>query len=149
MPRRKVVIAGIAFAGIAMAVSSAMAHDAITLRRKIMKAVGTAAKEASEMTKGQRPFDAVRAATHMNLIARAWPEVVHLFPKGSETGGRTRAAAEIWKSFAEFETEGRKMASDAALAADAATQGLEAFKVAFEPVALSCKSCHVTYMTRD
>ena len=138
-----------AVVGTGIVAIGAQAHDAILLRRKIMKAVGVSAKEASEMAKGQRPFDAGRAATQMGLIASAWPEIVKLFPPGSDKGGRTRAAAEVWASFGQFEAEGARMAEDARRAAEAAAAGPEAFRAAFEPVAHSCKQCHVTYMTRD
>ncbi len=128
---------------------SATAHDAITLRRKIMKAVGSATKEATEMVKGQRAFDAKKAASQMSLVARSWGEVAMLFPTGSETGARTRAAPEIWINFADFEAQGARMAADATKAATAAAEGQEAFARAFEPVAASCRDCHKTYMTRD
>ena len=130
-------------------VEPAAAHDAILLRRKIMKAVGNAAKEASEMAKGQRAFDAKRAASHMSLVAHSWEELAKLFPAGSESGARTRAAPEVWTNFADFEAQGSRMSADAIKAGAAAAEGADAFARAFEPVAASCKECHKTYMTRD
>ena len=128
---------------------SVLAHDAIPLRRKIMKAVGSAAKEASEMASGQRAFDPSKAAAGMSLIARSWPEVVRLFPPGSDRGGKTRAEAEIWSSFSAFEAHGQHMVEAADHAGEAAGRGIEAFRGAFEPVAQSCKRCHAIYMSRD
>lgn len=101
------------------------------------------------MAKGQRAFDAKRAASHMSLVARSWGEVATLFPAGSEAGARTRATPEVWTNFTDFEIQGLRMAADAAKAADAAAHGPEAFARAFEAVAASCKDCHKTYMSRD
>lgn len=129
--------------------AAAFAHDAIVVRRKIMKAIGSATKEAQEMARGQRAFDAQKAATQMRLISASWTDLSRMFPEGSDAGGRTRAAAAIWISFADFDAQGRDMAAHAAKAEAAAAQGLEAFKAAFEPVAATCKDCHRTYMTRD
>lgn len=142
-----VVVAGAVT--VLMLAGSASAHDAITLRRKIMKAVGSATKEATEMAKGQRAFDAKRAASHMSLVARSWGEVAHLFPAGSDVGARTRATPEVWTNFADFEAQGLRMAADATKAAAAAAEGQDAFARAFEPVAASCRDCHKTYMSRD
>lgn len=148
-PLAAAVVVAAGSATIVLVAEPAGAHDAITLRRKIMKAVGSATKEATEMAKGQRTFDAKKAASQMSLVARSWDEVAMLFPPGSHTGARTRAAPEVWTNFADFEAQGSRMAAAATKAGAAATEGPEAFAKAFEPVAASCRECHKTYMTRD
>ncbi|MDX2157840.1 MAG: cytochrome c [Hyphomicrobiaceae bacterium] len=130
-------------------VEFALGHDAILLRRKIMKAVGAATKEARELARGERAFDAARASAQMTLIANGWTEAAKLFPEGSHAGARTRAAPEIWTNLADFQAQGERMAQLASRAAAAAGEGHAAFTAAFEELSVTCKGCHRTYMTRD
>jgi cytochrome c556 len=135
--------------GLAMLAGSALAHDAIGVRRKIMKAMGAATKDVTEMMRGNRPWDAAKAAAGMRLVANSWPELAHLFPAGSHAGGNTRAAPEIWSSLADFMQQGEAMAATAARAADAAVQGEAAFRPLFEEASAACKGCHRGYMIRE
>lgn len=127
----------------------ASAHDAILLRRKIMKAIGVATKEAHEMARGKRVFDPAKAKSHMELLSQSWPELEKLFPPGSDRGARTKAAGAVWTSFEDFKAKGREMAGFAKRAGGAAAAGKGAFASAFADLAVTCKGCHRTYMSRD
>jgi cytochrome c556 len=146
MSRSKVLVGLSLVAGLAVIASGAVvAQDAIAKRRELMKAVGGATKQSTQMVKGEIPFDAAKAKASMDTIGNLWGEFAKLFPKGTEAGGETTAAPKIWQSFADFEDKGKKMAADAAVASAAAGQGLEPFKAAFGEVAQSCKGCHQDY----
>lgn len=122
-----------------------VAQDAIGQRKAVMKSVGGSTKTGSEMVKGEVPFDATKAAEAMGTIATGWATFASYFPKGSETGGETTASPKIWESFADFDTKGKKLASDAAAAQKAAANGVDAFKAAFGEVTKNCKGCHDAY----
>lgn len=126
----------------------AVAQDAIAKRKEIMKGVGGATKASAAMVKGEAAFDAAKAKASMDTIATSWTEFAKLFPKGTETGGKTTAAPKIWTDFADFDSKGKKMAADAAKAAAAAGNGADAFKTAFGEVTKSCKGCHQDYRVK-
>ncbi|MFV0298573.1 MAG: c-type cytochrome, partial [Hyphomicrobiaceae bacterium] len=126
----------------------ALAQDDIAKRKANMKAVGKATKQTVQMVKGDIPFDAAKAKANMDTIAGAWEHFSKYFPKGSETGGKTTAAAKIWTDFADFDSKGKKMSADAAIASEAAGKGADAFKAAFDPVMKSCKGCHQDYRVK-
>ncbi len=127
------VLAGLsALAGLAVVMSvSTGAQDTIAKRRELMKGVGAATKLASEMIKGDRPFDAAAASEASTKIATHWTEFVTMFPKGSETGGETTAAAKIWENFGDFQEKGAALAKTGTVAATEAAKGPEAFKASF------------------
>lgn len=127
---------------------AAVAEDAIAKRKGIMKAVGKATKTTGAMVKGEVKFDAAAAKANMDTIAKSWADFAKLFPKGTETGGKTTASAKVWTNFKEFDDKGKKMAADAAKASAAAAKGADAFKVAFGAVTKNCKGCHETFRVK-
>lgn len=141
------VLAGLSLAaGLAVAVTGvAIGQDAIAKRKEMMKSVGGATKAASQMVKGETPFDAAKAAAAMTTIATGWEPFAKLFPAGTEKGGETTASPKIWQDMKDFDAKGKKMASDAKTAADAAAKGPDAFKAAFGEMAKNCKGCHEVY----
>jgi cytochrome c556 len=141
------VLGGIAvLATIAIAASGiGVAQDAISQRKAVMKAVGSNIKTGADMVKGTIPYDANKAAEAMGVVASGWAAFAKHFPKGSETGGETTASPKIWESFSDFDTKGQKLASDAAAAQKAASNGADAFKAAFGEVTKNCKGCHDAY----
>ena len=142
------VLAGLSVvAGLAMAASTmTTAQDAITQRRDIMKGVGGAAKVSNEMIKGDKPYDAKIAADAMTKIATGTGEILKLFPKGSETGGESRASPKVWENFKDFEDKMQAFSKTAATAVGEAAKGPDAFKAAFGAVGGSCKGCHDIYL---
>jgi cytochrome c556 len=123
----------------------AASQDIIAKRKDIMKGVGGGTKTATEMIKGDKPYDAAAAAEAANKIATTWGEFSKSFPKGTETGGETTAGPKIWETHRDFDEKGQKMAKDAALAASEAAKGPDAFKTAFGEVTKNCKGCHTDY----
>jgi cytochrome c556 len=122
-----------------------IAQDAIGQRKAVMKAVGSNIKTGADMVKGTIPYDAGKAAEAMGVVASGWAVFSKHFPQGSETGGETTASPKIWQSFPDFDTKGKKLASDAAAAQKAAANGADAFKAAFGEVTKNCKGCHENY----
>jgi cytochrome c556 len=124
----------------------AIGQDApIPARQELMKMNGAAAKAASDMIKGTTPYDAVKAADAMRIIASDMEEFPSLFPPGSESGGDTKASPKIWEDMAGFEAAAAKLAADAKTAEAAAANGVDAFKTAFAAVGADCGGCHETY----
>ena len=137
------VVLGIFSAGFA---GIAVGQDApIPARQELMKMNGAAAKAASDMIKGTTPYDAVKAADAMKIIAANLEQFPSLFPPGSESGGDTKASAKIWEDMAGFEAAAAKLVADAKAAETAAADGLEAFKTAFGAVGADCGGCHEAY----
>lgn len=138
------IVAGLAV----MASGLALAQDPIAKRKAAMKAVGAATKESGQMAKGELAFDAAKAKAHMDTIAGTWAEFAKQFPKGTDAGGETTVAPKVWQSFEDFDTKGKKLATDAAKASTVAAQGLEPFKAAFGEVTKNCKGCHDDYRVK-
>lgn len=136
------VIATIAVAASGVGV---VAQDAIAQRKALMKSVGGASKTGAQMTKGEVPFDAAKAAEAMGTIATSVSGAVKLFPKGTETGGETTASPKIWENFKDFQDKSQKLADDATAAQKAAANGADAFKTAFGEVTKNCRGCHQPY----
>ena len=136
------VVLGIFSAGFAgMAVGQ---DTAIPARQELMKMNGAAAKAASDMIKGTTPYDAVKAADAMKIIAANMEEFPSLFPPGSETGD-TKASPKIWEDTAGFQAAAADAAADAKAAEAAAAGGVDAFKAAFAAVGADCGGCHEAY----
>lgn len=141
--RMKIAVAfaalSVGFAGIAVG-----QDNAIPERQELMKENGGAMKAASEMAKGEKPYNETEAAAAMRLIADNLEEFPGMFPENSMEGGDppTRAKAEIWSDTAGFEAAAAKTYEAAETAEAAAAQGQEAFAAALGPVGASCGDCH-------
>ena len=142
------LLAGLSIAaGLAIAATAVQAQqDAIAKRKEIMKSNGASAKAASDMIKGDRPFDAKIAEESASKIASNLVEFEKLFPKGSEAG-ETRASPKIWSDSTGFEAKAKEVATSASNASVAAAKGLDSFKAAFGDVGKGCAACHDAYRT--
>lgn len=120
---------------------AAAAHKAIEDRQALMKSLGIMTKEAVEVVKGQRPYDAERAHAIFLAYRDAATRLPTLFPPDSQEGGYTKAMPEIWADTAGFaaDLEQFRKDADAALAAPADPV---AFKAAVLKVNEDCKACH-------
>lgn len=121
--------------------------DPIAARQQLMKMNGAASKIAFDMVQGKTPFDAAKAAEAMNVILSDIEEFPTLFPEGSDVGD-TKASPDIWTNMDDFKALAAKLATDASAAAAAASEGPEAFKVAFSEVGADCGACHRQYRVR-
>ncbi len=135
-----VVVAAILGASVATATA-----DPIADRQELMKGNGKAVKAVVAMLKGETPYDGAAVEKAMTGINKSLTTFVTLFPKGSETGGKTEAKPEIWQDKADFDAKAKDLEAATAKAAAAAPNGLDAFKVAFGPVGKACKACHEKY----
>jgi len=136
-------------AGLALAATGAMAQDdAVKARRELMKNVsGKNAKLASQLTKGEIPYNAEIAKAAMMSIHEVPDKFVKMFPKGtdSEQEIESEASPKIWTDMDGFQAAAGKLKLASAAAAEAATKGPGQFAVAFEHVFKACKGCHDTY----
>ena len=128
--------------GIGLAFAQA---NPIKERMELMEANGKAMKIASDMAKGEKPFDAKAAADAMKSINASVDKFVTLFPDGSEKGMDTRALPAIWKNKQDFTDWGKQLKEDTAKAQTAAASGLDGFKTAVAEVGKTCGGCHKDY----
>jgi cytochrome c556 len=134
----------LAVAAIAFGASAALAQDPIAARKDIMKGVGGAARTATQMVRGEAPFELAKAQGVFATYAQAADKMPALFPDNSKTGGDTTAAPKIWEDMAGFKAGFAKLGTDAK-AAQAATKDLETFKVQIAAVGKNCGGCHELY----
>jgi cytochrome c556 len=118
--------------------------DPIVARQLLMKANGAASKAAFDMVKGTTPFDVAKAVEAMKTIVSDMETFPTLFPEGSDQGD-TKASPAIWENMDDFKALAAKLATDANAAADAAANGVDAFKTAFDAVGGDCGACHKKY----
>jgi cytochrome c556 len=121
--------------------------DVIGERKALMRANGAAAKIASEMISGAKPYDAAAAAQAARTIAEDMDKFPTLFTAGSDQGD-TSAAPAIWERMDDFKAAAVKAGQDARAAETAAAQGLDAFKSAFADLGENCQSCHGEFRIR-
>ena len=121
--------------------------DPIAARQQLMKMNGAALKTSLDMVQEKVAFDAAQAAKAMNTIVSDIETFPTLFPEGSDVGD-TKASPEIWTNNEEFKALAAKLATDAKAAAEAAGQGLGAFKTAFAAVGADCGACHKQFRLR-
>ena len=134
----------LAAVAVTFASAASSADDPIAARRQLMKMNGASAKAAFDMIKGTKPYDAAAAAKAMQTIQSDMATFVTLFPEGSDKGD-THASPDIWKNMDDFKALAAKLGTDAGAAADAAAQGVDAFKTAFNTVGDDCGACHEKY----
>jgi cytochrome c556 len=129
---------------VALGVTAVVAQsDPIAERRAIMKGNGQAARTASQMIKGDVPFDLAKAQEIFAGFQTAATKMVVLFPDSSKAGDTT-ANDKVWSDTAGFKAAFDKFAADSKTAAGS-TKDLDSFKAAFGAVAQNCNSCHTTY----
>jgi cytochrome c556 len=136
------ILAGFA---VAIGVTAALAQsDPIKERQSLMKGFGAAARTATQMSRGEIPFDAAKAKEVFVTLETGAKRIPTLFPENSKTGGDTAAAPKIWQDMAGFQAAAAKLGADSQKAAASVTN-LDTFKAAFGGVAKDCGGCHDTY----
>jgi cytochrome c556 len=118
--------------------------DPIPARQEIMKENSAAMRAASNLAKGEVPYNEAEAAGAMAIIKDNMEVFPTLFPEDSMEG-ETRALAAIWENKEAFEAEAAKLSADAAAAEEAAAQGQEAFAAALQEVGANCGGCHENF----
>ena len=105
---------------------------------------GKAARE-DVITEAEKPFDAavvLEALQTLNDDAQKLD--VALFPAGTDQGD-TEASPKIWEDMAGFQAKVDKFKADAAAAAAAPPQDVEALKATLGAVGSNCGGCHETF----
>jgi cytochrome c556 len=150
MPKRVVLSAVIVFAlsGVAgLSIARADGPDPIAVRQAIMALQGGdfAYLRAVVAAKGDvKPLEVPAKA-----IMKSTAVIPALFPKGTETGGNTRALPEIWSDPAGFQKIATA-ATDAATKLAAAAKAGDADEVAADTKLLGeqCGACHKAYRAK-
>ncbi len=112
-------------------------------RQALMKKNGDSTKLATQMLKGEKPYDADAAAEAMKTIAGTMDEFVTLFPEGSTEGSEAKPT--IWEDKADFDAYAQETKKASNAAAEAASGGKDSFQAAFVTVGQNCKGCHEKY----
>jgi cytochrome c556 len=134
----------LAAAALALAGSAAFA-DPIADRQALMKANGKAMGAIVPMTKGEKPFDAAVVLDALQTINTNAQKIdAALFPAGTDQGD-TEASPKIWEDMAGFQAKVDKFKADAAAAAAAPPQDVEALKATLGAVGSNCGGCHETF----
>lgn len=135
----------LAAAALAIGVTGVLAQgDPIAARRDLMKKVGAATRTATQMVKGEAPFDLAKAKEVLAVYAEAADKTHTYFPETSKTGGETTASPKIWESQADFRAKFDAWAADIKKAS-ANTRDLETFRTEFQGLSKACGSCHQAY----
>ncbi len=137
----RVLLAGV----LVVAAAVAQAHESkeplpegpIRERHELMERIGKQAKIIGDALKSGKLEPVGPAAAK---IAEEAAKALPLFPEGS-THPRSRAKAEIWKEWPEFEKLMNQLVSDAKATADAGASGGDV-RAAANKMFGNCKSCH-------
>jgi cytochrome c556 len=121
--------------------------DHIAQRKEIMKQNGAAARLATQMSKGEAPFDLAKAKGVFDTFEDAAKRMPGLFPDHTKTGGDTAALPRVWENMPDFRARFAKFEREAD-AAGQATRDLATFQAQFTEVAKNCGGCHETYRAR-
>lgn len=144
------IIAGVALAMLGVTTSQGAelptGQDLVKFREAELKKAGGAMQFLSQYDGS----DGAAAAAAAKAIDDTAAALLSWFPQGSGPGGagiqETRAKAEIWANWADFEAK-TKALDDAAglLTTAAASNDVTAIKTALGEVGKACKACHESY----
>ena len=122
---------------------TAISADVILERQALMKNIGAAAGAGGKMMKGEAEFDLATAQLVLKTMNTAALGMGYMFPEGSETGHKTRAASAIWSNSSGFADAVAKFVTDTGgNVTDEAS-----FKAAFGAATQNCGSCHEGFRT--
>jgi len=138
-----------ALAAVALTAAAATAavaqSDPIAARMALMKGNSDNARNVAQMLRGQQPFDAAKVDAAFAQWAETAEKLPGLFPPGSQTGEKTRAAAAIWDHKKDFDEKAAAFGKAVADNRAKARESLDALRVAFKPVGDACDTCHKDY----
>lgn len=137
---------------IALGLSIAVAQgDPIKERKALMKSNGDQAKIASEMAKGDKPFDLAAAQKVFATFENAAAKMPNLYPDSSKSEADSAAADDfspspkVWENMADFKARFAKFGDDAKAAA-ASVKDVDSLKAALGNIGKNdCGSCHQEY----
>jgi len=141
-----------AIATVVLGLSVAIAQeDPIKTRKAIMKDNGAQAKIASDMAKGDKPFDLAAAQKVLATFEDAATKMPDLYPDSTKSEAGSPAADDfspspkVWEDMADFKARFVKFGADAK-AAGASVKDLDSFKAAIGNIGKNdCGGCHEIY----
>lgn len=142
---KRVVFAAALGAAVVMSTTVIAADDPIASRQAMMKNAGAAAGVLGKMAKGETDFNATSAEMAirvLNVVSLGYGE---LFPEGSDTGAKNRAAPEIWTNRDGFNAEIAKLQESTAAAVESPPSSQEEVGAALGAIGQSCSSCHENF----
>lgn len=150
-PTIRIIGAAVAVACIGGAALAASTADVIHARQAGYKQLGAAFKGLSDQLNSSTPDKAQIAAyaKRMNEIA---PQIGGWFPKGSgpESGVKTRAKADIWQRYGEFQAASKALAAETAKLQTVAAGGdISATKAQARAVGAKCGACHTPFREKE
>lgn len=151
-PPIRILSVALAVAAVSTAALAAQsAADVIHARQAGYKQLGGAFKGLHDQLVAPNPDKAQIAALakRVNEIAGQIPG---WFPKGSgpEAGVKTRAKAEIWQRYGEFQGDAKALGVETAkLAAIAPAGDVGALQVQFKAVGEKCGACHTPFREKE
>lgn len=133
-----------------MIAGSAMAHEGVEARQKLMKSIVSNVKAIGAVVKGQSTESMADVARRAGEIKADADNMVGVFGDQihvkNAKGVRTTAAPSIWTNWSDFFNLGQDMAAAAAtLQVTAAGGDRDAIKSAFGAMAKTCGACHKLY----
>jgi len=137
---------------IAAFTAHSLAHEGakgvVKKRMDLMKSQQKAMKVIGDMAKGEKRFDAAKAAKAAHDLEETTKQIPELFPKGSN-GHPSEALDVIWTEWDRFTGD----AKDAEAAAKALAVEFEAsgdgWKDGFKKMTEACKSCHESFRAEE
>ena len=126
-------------------------EDPIKVRKALMKDNGAQAKIASDMVKGDKPFDLAAAQKVFATFEDAAAKMPDLYPDSTKSSIGSFAAddfspsAKVWEDMADFKARFAKLGENAK-AARASVKDLDSFKAAMGNIGKNdCGGCHEVY----
>ena len=116
-------------------------EDAIKYRQSAFAVMGAHFGRLGAMANGRVPFDAKAAGDNASIVAMMAKLPGAAFGPGTDSGGHTKAKADIWKDPAKFQAAYDKLLTESAKL-PAASGDLASLKTAFGATAATCKGCH-------
>jgi cytochrome c556 len=144
-----VAIAVAAIAG--AAVAAANPADVIHARQAGYKQLGAAFKGLNDQLNSPSP-DKAQIAAYARRVNEIAPQIAGWFPKGTgpEAGVKTRAKAEIWQRYGEFQADAKALTVETAkLQATAAGGDIGAIKLQTKAVGAKCGACHTPFREKE
>ena len=142
--RSMFVVTAIAITSLAIA-----SDDPRHVRHELMEDVRDAAKPVGQMLRGEAEFDAETLTSSLQVFVDASNTFGGLFPEGTETGEKTRAAPAIWDDRAGFDKALVDFGAAAAAALAANPASLEEARPVVGPIFQTCKGCHDSYRLEE
>lgn len=122
--------------------------DVVKYRNNMMKAISGHMGAMGELLKGKASYAPGHLAYHAQSLSMTSTLILDAFPEGSMTG-KTRAKAEIWEKWSEFEKATFDFQNETSkLATVVASGNLEMIGQQMKAVGKTCGSCHKPFRAK-